>query len=330
MTPEELNQHLHTVTDHETDYRNGIRPDTSAFPWTTMNGKEVMTFSYARMSSDFNGIPFLVRKHSRFRDYPFHIHDWIEISYMYSGNCTQVIEDKSYVMEEGQLLLMRPNTVHTLLPLGENDILVQIAIGQKHLTNNFFNRLSSSSIVSNFFINAFNETNDRDSYFLFPSQDNRRLRVFINEFLCEWYDPSPTSLDMQNNLFFLVISELVNIMNSDMNVSGIRNRNSYVIPLLRYIENNCRTCTLTDAAEEFGLNPNYLSNLLKKQTGHTFNDLVTQEKLSAAQRLLENSDMSVTEIINYVGYQNASFFYRKFKERYGCLPGEYRGEQSRM
>ena len=34
--------------------------------------------------------------------------------------------------------------------------------------------------------------------------------------------------------------------------------------------------------------------------------------------------MPVTDIINYIGYQNMSFFYRKFKERYGILPGELR------
>ncbi|MBQ1482407.1 MAG: helix-turn-helix domain-containing protein [Erysipelotrichaceae bacterium] len=330
MTPEELKQKLSQITASEEKYRSGIRPDTSAFSFTRINGIDVMEFSYANISSQYNAIPFLVRKHSRFRDYPFHIHDWIEITYMYSGSCVQVIEGKEYRMEEGQLILMAPGTVHTILPLTEDDILVMIALGQKHLTNNFFNRLSSSSIVSNFFINAFNTQSSREPFFLFPSQDDRRLKVFIEEFLCEWYDPSLATLDIQNNIFSLIISELVNIMNDHMTASRIRSRNSYIIPLLRYIEENYKTCTLSDAADAFGLNPNYLSNLLKKHTGSSFNELVSKEKLSAAKRLLDNSDLSVNEIINYVGYQNMSFFYKKFKERYGILPGDYRKHNVRI
>ena len=328
MTPNELDKKLRTITHSEENYRKGIKPDTSAFPWIKINDIDVMSFSYAQVSSENNGIPFLVRKHSRFRDYPLHIHDWIEITYMYSGSCDQIIEGKKYHMKKGQLILMAPGTVHTILPLNEDDILVMISLGQKHLTNNFFNRLSSSSIVSDFFINAFNTSSSREPFFLFPCEDDRRLKVFIEEFLCEWYDPSLATLDMQNDMFSLIVSELVNIMNDHMTSSRVKNKNSYVIPLLRYIEENYRDISLNETADVFGLNANYLSNLLKKHTGSSFNELVAKEKLSAAKRLLDNSDMSVTEIVNYVGYQNVTFFYRKFKDRYGLLPGEYRQNQS--
>ena len=323
MKPERLRNELHRITAHEEQYRKGYYdPRADAFPRIMIDGIEVMQFSYAKISAESDGNPFQVRKHSRFRNYPLHIHDWIELSYCYSGTCTQIIGTKEYSMKTGQMLLMAPNTIHTIAPLGEEDILVQISLGQKYLTNNFFNRLSSSSMVSNFFIDAFNESRKKNNFFLFHSEEDERLRLFVEEFMCEWYDPSLASLDILNSLFSLIVSELVNVM--DKTFEHARNRGGYTLPLLRYIEHNYRTCTLNDAAEEFGLNPNYLSSLLKTQLGMTFNELVVQEKLSAAEKLLINSDMSVSDIINYVGYQNMSYFYRKFKERYHCLPGEYR------
>lgn len=327
MTPEELDIRLRTITDHEEGYRKGqSNPEDRTFPYIEINGQEVMQFSYAKISAQYNAIPFLVRKHSRFREYPFHIHDWIEISYMYSGTCVQIIEGKEYQMKTGQLLLMAPNTIHTIKPLSENDILVQITLGQKNLTGNFFNRLSSSSIVSSFFINAFNASSNKDQFFLFESQNDRRLRLFIEEFLCEWYDPSLSTLDILNSLFSLIASELVNVMS--YNEKEKSHKNSYVPSILRYIEANYTNCDLLSAADEFGLNPNYLSNLLKKQTGYSFNELVVQEKLNASRRMLSDSDMSVTDIANYVGYQNMSYFYRIFKDKYGCLPGEYRANNN--
>ena len=78
-----------------------------------MDGKEVMQFSYAAISEENNGAPFLVKKHSRFRSYPLHVHDWVELSYMYSGSCVQVINDTEYEMKQGQLMLMSPGIVHT-------------------------------------------------------------------------------------------------------------------------------------------------------------------------------------------------------------------------
>jgi len=327
MKPEELELRLNTITKSEERYKAGyIDERAQQFPWTIRNGIEVMQFSYANISEDNNGIPFLVRKHSRFRDYPFHIHDWIEISYMYSGSCTQIINDRKYKMETGQLLLMAPNTVHTIEPLSEGDILVQISVGQNNLTNNFFNRMSANSIVTSFFINAFSQSNSKDSFFLFRSQDSRRLRLFIIEFLCEWYDPSLASNVILNNMFSLIISELVNVLSTATKTEHLY-RNDYIVPVLQYIEANYRTCNLTEAADEFALNPNYLSNVLKSHTGHSFNELVQLERLAAAERLLLNSDMSITDIAAFVGYQNMSFFYKIFKNKNGCLPKKYRDRQ---
>ena len=96
------------------------------------------------------------------------------------------------------------------------------------------------------------------------------------------------------------------------------------MPVLRYIENNYKVCDLQSTAQQFNLHPNYLSAMLKKYTGSTFNELVQQEKLTAAEKLLLNLDMSVTDVANFVGYQNVSYFYKIFKRKNNCMPNEYR------
>lgn len=325
MRPETLYNRLITITDSEKRYRSGyVDKKLLTFPHICIDGKDVMQFSYEDVSMENNGFPFLVRKHSRFRDYPEHIHDWIEISYMYSGSCTQFISGKAYEMKTGQLLLTAPDTVHTIEPLSENDILILVAIGKKNLTTNFYNRFSSSGIVSRFFMNAFEKSSDHNSFYLFQSENSQRLRVFMEEFLCEYYDRSFSSLDILNDLFSLIISELVNVIDYTSGNNSNGHSNDNVLSILHFIEANYRNISLQDAADKFYLNPNYLSNLLKKRTGYSFNQLVTQQKLSSAERLLKSTDMSVTDVANFVGYQNISYFYRIFKERYNCLPGEYR------
>lgn len=47
-------------------------------------------------------------------------------------------------------------------------------------------------------------------------------------------------------------------------------------------------------------------------------------RLSQAAYLLLGSSLPVSDIIQSAGYDNTSYFYTKFKERYGISPGEYR------
>lgn len=94
--------------------------------------------------------------------------------------------------------------------------------------------------------------------------------------------------------------------------------------VLRYIEENYLTCTLKSTAEFFNINSNYLSNYIKKQTGLTFTQLIQEQKMMHTASLLRNTDIPVADVANMAGYENVSFFYKKFEEKYGNSPKEYR------
>lgn len=84
------------------------------------------------------------------------------------------------------------------------------------------------------------------------------------------------------------------------------------------------SCTQESVAEFFHISTNYVSTLLKKYTGFTYIQLIQIQKLRKAAELLVNTGYSITEVASLSGYENVSFFYKKFHARYGCSPGEYR------
>ena len=47
-------------------------------------------------------------------------------------------------------------------------------------------------------------------------------------------------------------------------------------------------------------------------------------RMKKAKELLANSDMSISEISELVGFQSIHYFSRNFKEREGCAPLAYR------
>ena len=49
-----------------------------------------------------------------------------------------------------------------------------------------------------------------------------------------------------------------------------------------------------------------------------------EQKLSQAVYLLAKTNLSTETVFHSVGYENSSFFYRKFREKYGCSPGVYK------
>jgi AraC-like DNA-binding protein len=84
-----------------------------------------------------------------------------------------------------------------------------------------------------------------------------------------------------------------------------------------------RTWRLSKVAEVLGLSPRTLQRELGK-TGETFTDLVDRVRTQEAARLLEQSELSVTEIGFACGFADTAHFSRRFKERYGAPPSVWR------
>ena len=94
--------------------------------------------------------------------------------------------------------------------------------------------------------------------------------------------------------------------------------------ILKYIEESYQVATLEELADEMNVALSTASKIVKKSTGMTFKELLKRKRLMQAANLLEHTNLSITEIIERVGYDNTSYFHRIFKESYGMSPKEYR------
>lgn len=280
---------------------------------------------YENMLQEFRYLDgVLVIKQDRYAEVAAHRHDWIELVYLYSGTCTLNVAGKEITLTKGQSLLINSGVVHSCQSCGEDDILINFLIMKGYLNQNFFNRFSEDSYLSQLFIRTMNDQNAKDNYIFFPSETSRRLPIFVTEFLCEYYDRSIHFKDYIDSYMTLILLELTDIFGRCLSREQQNGTKEHVIPLLRYIEENFLTCTLKSTAEFFNMNANYLSNYIKKYTGVTFKHLVQEQKLMYAANLLKNTGLPVTDVSSQAGYENVSFFYKKFADKYHCSPNEYR------
>jgi AraC-like DNA-binding protein len=104
-----------------------------------------------------------------------------------------------------------------------------------------------------------------------------------------------------------------------------RSRREALSRVIRHVrENLAQRVTLAGAAAAADLSPNYLAHLLKKETGKTFTDLVTERRMEKAQELLAHTSLRIAEVAEAVGFEDEAYFARRFRQRFNVAPRDYR------
>lgn len=87
--------------------------------------------------------------------------------------------------------------------------------------------------------------------------------------------------------------------------------------------------SLTMLSDRFRMNGKYLSQLFKESIGQNFLDFLIGLRIERAKQLLLESDRSVQDISEAVGYLNTTSFIRVFRKTVGMSPGQYRESRPR-
>ena len=323
MNAKLLDAQLRKLTEEEIEHREGKKVDYSGYRKIEDRGGD--SFLMTKGKSIIHPYISMVC-HTRFAPVKCHAHEWVEISYMYSGYCTQVINGNQHVeVNKGQVVLLDSDCVHSIGNTGEDDILINFLIDKEYFNDRFFSHFSEENILSKFLMNTIAEKRIHDNFILFHSESSSRIQLFMQELMIEFLGPpAESSVDVIDNLINLIFLELVKVYHSDMVISQFQLGKGNCMSIMKYIESNYRNCTLYSVAEMFNMNPNYLSGMLKKNTGYSFKELIQHYRFSYVTTMLLNTKEPAEKIIIQAGYENTTYFYKKFKEQYGCTPNEYR------
>ncbi len=94
--------------------------------------------------------------------------------------------------------------------------------------------------------------------------------------------------------------------------------------VLRYIQDHyTRELQVAELASLIKLSRYHFSRYFRKHTGASPGDFIIQTRLQASLPLLFARDKSIKELSYKTGFQDANYFIRSFKKRYGMTPGQY-------
>lgn len=325
-----LDSLLLELTDSERAYHAGARYDwNDAFGsghQQNIGEKHIHKIGDPTRALHQEGMPegLSIVRNSRFNPVPEHVHDYVEISYVYRGSAPQVVNGTQLTLAQNEVLLLDAACPHAVGELGEHDLMLSIVISRPMLRRSLEQSLSSTSAVSQFLLNALNDETDHRGHVHFRTGASRRVRRYIQEMLCELLEPTAASAQIVSRLFELLLVELMQSYEAALlQTDGPALPSAQVAAAMSYIERHACDCTLDDLAHHLHLSPNYASALLKRQTGRTFMQLVQESRLTRAAALLDTG-ATAEAAAREVGYANMSFFYKKIAERYGCTPAAYR------
>lgn len=269
-----------------------------------------------------NNTMIMIRKHTRFVDFPKHKHNYIEVNYVYNGELRQTVGTENFTLKKGDLLFLNQHIEHELKACGEEDIIINFIIRPEFFSF-IFSYLTTENLLSNFLVNSLFNHTQNGQYLYFAVSKVESIQELIKKIIEEMMWPSMMSESTIKLYMGLLMIELIKHLDK-VKYKENDGKHQTIVESLKYIEEHYKDATLYDLANRLK-QPHYaLSKQIKKATNYTFKELLQEKRLTVSKELLENTSLSITAIVEQVGYENISYFYRVFKGKYGYTPKKYR------
>lgn len=254
-----------------------------------------------------------------------HYHDFFELMYMYKGSCKQIINDKELTLKEGDICILGMKDSHSVIIESNDDILFNIMIKKSLFDKSFLSLISENDLLSSFFVTSLFNSNKLHHYLYFPYTDNNSIQYIIQQLISEYVQKKVCYKKSIECYLALLFSELLREYQSKIDKENYNSMgNNNLSDILAYINTHKAIATLSSVAEHFHYSPSYLSTLIKKHTNKSFSDILQQCKLEEACHYLTNTNLSIDEIVQVLGYYDKSYFYRIFKKKYSVTPIQYK------
>ena len=247
-------------------------------------------------------------------------HDFWELVYADKGDVTVFADDKSFVLEQGNVIFHNPNEWHNVRANGVDAANITIIT------------FASPSKAMSFFENKILAVGQKQKELL-----SKIVSEYTNAFKTPLNDPYTTHLERRSDaavaseqLIKLFLCEfLILFLRNDPSgrqrtVRSIHSSDATLNLLINYMEQNItKTVTLKELMEYSGTNRTAIENIFRENLGKGAVEYFLILKIELAKKYLREDNYNITQISEILGYSSIHYFSRQFKKITGMTPTEY-------
>jgi AraC-like DNA-binding protein len=254
--------------------------------------------------------------YSSVKEYPLHWHNCIEIIYVLKGRIKLSINTDNFEICENQLEIINIDEAHSISSDEDNKLLLF------HLDPSFFSKYYKD--IDNIFF--YTDSSAIDSQ---KGDEYDDLRTFLSELLYEYVQKQENYHeeieDILINLLFHLINNFHYLLYEQESLKDNKEQLDRYHRISKYIYNNYNNnITLQEIAKKEFLSPHYLSHEIKYATGSSFTDLLNLTRVEESVKFLLDSDKSISEISDQVGFSHVRYLNKHFKILYNCTPLQFK------
>ncbi len=248
-------------------------------------------------------------------DFPIHRHPEIELSYCIEGEYEIIIDNRKYVLKEGDLAFVKPMASHEIKSPKKAKMLT-IETGPGLLSKHF-------DLFMKFNFNVLIEKCEN-------SDAGIKLRTLLNETAFLMTNRTEFSdLAVKGNIFkicHILIRDFAKNENTDIQSKDIRDIIRVEKAIQIIYKEYSKPLNIDYVSEECGYSKSNFCRVFKKITGETFYSVLNRHRVEIACIHLKESRAMLDEVAFQVGFADSKSFCRVFKKIMKTSPGRYRKE----
>jgi len=251
-----------------------------------------------------------------------HSHDSIEIMYVNKGVCKVVTNINEYHMDSGDFIIINCDKPHQLI-IDKDSLCKMLCLEFRFVkVDNPSNSLLNVKKLYENIKSVRLLLESGENLIILKDRDEilAILEMIVNELGKE---KAGYNYFLQAAYSQLIIK--ISRLYEESKISGENPVNIYVKQAIEYMKTNYfDEITVDLIAKTLNINASYFFKLFKKQMAMTPIEYLTSIRINKAIQLLENSNLTITEVCNMTGFNSLQYFSYAFKKNIGMTPSEYR------
>lgn len=247
-------------------------------------------------------------------------HDYYEILYIMKGSAIQSINGRVEQLASGDMVIIAPNDTHSTVCNCPQGCIIIVML----FSTLAFDFDSSINKYSKYLTLFMENSTLKSGYIKAPYQYQSEIRSLSTKIYKEFTLKSHSYKLIIKGLMYQLLGTINRIRQQYKQEAEIPKSYNSIVNICKYIEEHyTEAIRLKATATMLGYSPEHLSRTFKKATGNSFKEFVDFVKMTEAKRLLISTDMSVTEVSNFLSFDCVSSFSRTFKRVFQISPSAF-------